>query len=316
MNWTKRGFIYAPNGQYDWNKSHAQVPTVDIVNDEIWRIYYSTRDQKSRSHISFIEVEAGRPEKILYEHDKSLLPLGKIGTFDDCGVMTSWIVNHGDLKYLYYIGWTVRNTVPYHNSIGLAVSSDGGRSFEKFSEGPIFSPTYLEPYFTGTSCVLIENGIWRNWYLSCTKWEVIDGKPEPFYHLKYAESHDGINWNRQAVVAIDYASDSEGGLVRASVLKEGGIYKMWYAYRKARNYRIDRSNSYRIGYAESPCGINWTRMDDQAGIDISENGWDSEMLAYPHVVQSGGHHYMIYNGNGFGKSGFGYATNAESTALS
>ena len=307
MLWNKQGFIYAPQGEFEWNKSHASVPTVDVVDENVWRIYFATRDTKNRSHISYIEVETGNPQNILYIHDEPILTLGKIGTFDDCGIMPSWIVNVGDLKYLYYIGWSVRKTIPYYNSIGLAISKDGGKSFEKFSEGPLFGTTYVEPYFTGSSCVIVEDGVWKNWYMSCTKWEVINNKPEPFYHIKYSESRDGINWHRQGVIAIDYKSDNEAGIVRASVLKENGIYKMWYSNRNVNNYRTDKENSYRIGYAESFDGRRWVRMDEFAGIDLSGEGWDSEMIEYPYVIVHRNEKYMFYNGNGFGRSGFGYA---------
>lgn len=308
MTWIKQGRIYAPQGQYEWNKAYASVPTVDVVSEKVWRIYFAARDSQNRSHTSYIDVEAGNPGNILYEHPEPILPMGKIGTFDDCGIMPSWIITLGDRKYLYYIGWNVRNTVPYHNAIGLAVSRDGGKSFQKYSDGPLFGIDYLEPYFTGTSCVLVEGGIWKNWYLSCTKWEVINGRPEPFYHIKYAESLDGINWKREGLVAIDFKSPDEAGIVRASVLKEAGLYKMWYSYRYGNDYRTDKHRSYRIGYAESLDGKRWQRMDDLAGIDVSGDGWDSEMIEYPYVLVYANEKYMFYNGNKFGETGFGYAT--------
>jgi hypothetical protein len=313
MTWLKRGLIYAPKGEYYWNKTHASVPVVDAVSDRRWRIYFAARDNENRSHTSFVEVEAGNPGHVLYEHPEPILPLGQLGTFDDCGIMPSWIVNNGNEKYLYYIGWTVRRTVPFHNSIGLAISKDGGRSFERFSEGPLFDSTYREPYFSGTSCVLVEGRVWKNWYLSCTKWEAINGRPEPFYHLKYAESVDGVKWRREGVVAIDFKSKDEAGIVKASVLRED-VYKMWYSHRNASNYRTSKENSYRIGYAESPDGIRWTRRDELAGIDVSDEGWDSEMIEYPHVIKAGGQKYLFYNGNGFGRSGFGYAISEEMVA--
>ncbi|MBS1812409.1 MAG: hypothetical protein JST84_29860 [Acidobacteria bacterium] len=307
MRWNKRGLIYEPNRQYDWNQSHAAVPVVDQLNDKVWRIYYATRDKLNRSRISYIEVEAGRPEKILYEHPEPVLDLGNLGAFDDCGVMPSWVVDAGAQKYLYYIGLTVMQRVPYHNSIGLAISNDGGRSFTRYAEGPLFGLTAQEPHFTGTSCILQEDGVWKNWYLSCVKWEVIEGKPEPFYHLKYAESPDGIHWQRTGKVAIDFKSSDEAGIVKASVLRENHFYRMWYAYRSANEYRTSTQTSYRIGYAESLDGKDWTRLDEQAGIDLSESGWDAGMIAYPHVVTHHGNLYLFYNGNGFGQSGFGYA---------
>jgi hypothetical protein len=307
MKWQKKGLIYAPSKRFEWSQSHSQVPTVDCVSEKIWRIYYSTRDDQNKSNTSYIEVEAGNPSNILYEHDEKILPLGAPGTFDDCGIMPSWVVNHGGIKYLFYIGWTTRCSVPYHNSIGLALSRDGGRTFEKAGEGPLFGPTLNEPFFTGTSCVLIEGDLWRIWYLSATKWEKIEDKYEPFYHLKYAESNDGLNWRRDGIVAIDYKDADEGAIANASVLKCGGIYHMWYSYRKALGYRSKRSATYRTGYACSADGKCWNRCDDKAGIDLSETGWDSEMIAYPHVVAHQGKLFMFYNGNGFGALGFGYA---------
>lgn len=307
MRWVKGGLIYKPKGQFWWNKSHAAVPTVDLLDDKRWRIYFGARDNNNRSHISYIEVEAGNPQNILYEHHEPILSLGKLGTFDDCGLMPSWIIDVGNKKFLYYIGWAVRNTIPYHNSIGLAISTDGGTTYERFSHGPLFGTTVSEPHFTASSCFLVEGGMWRGWYLSCTQWRLVNGRPEPFYHIKYAQSVDGIHWERPGTIAIDYKSESEGGISRPSVLKEMGIYRMWYSCRGHVNYRTDQRTSYRIGYAESSDGIRWTRIDDFVGIDVSPEGWDSEMIEYPHVIVHAGKKYMFYNGNKFGESGFGYA---------
>jgi hypothetical protein len=304
--WIKHGRIYAPKECYGWGKSHAQLPTVDRL-DERWRIYFAARDEKGRAQTSYIETVAGNPREILYEHHEPILPLGEAGAFDDCGIMPAWIVNVGDRKYFYYTGWSTKITVPYHTAIGLAISDDNGRTFEKFSAGPIFGPTPHEPYITGSPCVMVEGGLWKCWYFSCTKWELINGKQEPFYHIKYAESCDGIDWQREGAVAIDYQSGDEAGIGRPSVLRGDGIYQMWYCYRKAYGYREDRKNSYRIGYAESRDGLSWVRLDDNAGIDISEDGWDSEMIAYPYVFEHDKRKYMFHNGNGFGRSGFGYA---------
>ena len=309
MKWIKKGRIFVPDGSKPWASSHAQVPVADVLEDgETIRVYFSSRDAEGRSRPGWIEVSARDPRRILREADSPLLDLGPLGAFDDCGVMPSWVVNHQGRKYLYYIGWNVRNTIPYHNSVGLALSEDGGRTFQRFSEGPLWERNTTEPYFSGTSCVLVDdNGTWRSWYLSCTEWRMVKGHPEPRYHIKYAESEDGCEWVRKGTVAVDYKSEDEAGIVKASVIKEDGFYKMWYAHRRFVDYRTDRRNSYRIGYAESSDGIGWTRLDDRAGIDVSEEGWDSQMLAYPHVIDWGGVRYLFYNGNGFGREGFGYA---------
>jgi hypothetical protein len=309
MLWEKKGFIYKPSGEKDWSCSHAQVPVADFLpeNDTI-RIYFSTRDSLGRSLPDYVEVEAANPQKIILQNKEPILALGQSGTFDDCGVMPSWIVNVEEKKYLYYIGWNVRNTIPYHNAVGLAISEDGGETFKKFSDGPLWDRDYKEPHYSGSTCVLIDdNNIWRNWYLSCTEWKNVNGRMEPRYHIKYAESNDGIVWKRDGVVSIDYAHNNEAGIVKASVIKKNGKYCMWYSYRNFSEYRTNAQNSYRIGYAESSDGKHFKRMDSLAGIDISDHGWDDMMICYPHVIDIHSKKLMFYNGNGFGQSGFGYA---------
>ena len=53
--------------------------------------------------------------------------------------------------------------------------------------------------------------------------------------------------------------------------------------------------------------MTWQRMDHLAGIDVSDSGWDAEMIEYPHVFDHKGRRYMLYNGNHFGESGMGLA---------
>lgn len=307
IRWEKRGLIYTVDARLPWAKSHAQIPTVAGSSNGTIRILFSSRDPNNRSLIARLDVRADSPREILRVNTDPIMPLGKIGTFDDCGMMPSCVVKHEGIHYLYYIGWNVRNTVPYHNSVGLAISEDGGEHYRRLFEGPVMDRTAEEPYFCATTCVRIENGIWRNWYLSCTGWDHINGVAEPRYHLKYAESVDGIHWRRMSRVAIDYADDAEGGIVRASIHRQGELWRMWYSYRSQCDYRTSSTSSYRIGYAESGDGLSWRRMDDHAGLVPSDHGWDSFMLAYPEVFEVDGRLYMFYNGNGFGASGFGYA---------
>lgn len=298
--WLKKGMIFFPQQNDYWNQSHAQLPIVEVISEQVWRIYYSTRDKENHSRFSYIEVESGKPEQLLSRSDQPILQLGELGTFDESGQMCVSIVNHQGVKYLYYAGWSEKKQVPYHNAIGLAISTDDGKTFTKYSSGPLLDSKPFEPFFTGTACVRIENEIWRMWYQSCTQWKIINGKPQPFYHIKYAESDNGIDWHRKGTIAIDYKEPSEAGICSATVIQQDQIYKMWFSYRNA-------TRSYRIGYAESKDGISWQRNDQLAGIELSPGGWDAEMLAYPNVVLINNKKFMFYNGNGFGQSGFGYA---------
>jgi hypothetical protein len=282
------------------------VPVVLIMSN-IFRIYFATRDDVGKSRITYLDVNADNPAEIINVKNTPVLDLGSTGSFDDCGVMPSWVVPRDGKIYLYYIGWNVRNTIPYHNSIGVAVSSDGGDNFNRVFEGPIIDRTHLEPFFSGSSCVIYDEGKWKNWYLSCTEWREINNKMEPRYHIKYAESDDGFLWKRKGVVAIDYKNNDEAGIVKASVIKMKDRYLMWYSYRNFMNYRVDNNNSYKIGYAESDDGVLWVRMDHLVNLEVSADGWDSGMQCYPHVLNFKDKLIMFYNGNGFGDSGFGYA---------
>lgn len=296
--WEKKGQILNGKKTKSWPFVHAILPTPEVIDNKI-RIFYGSRDSLNKSHVGFIEVDINEPKKIIHIRKKPILTPGKRGTFDDDGVMPVSIVNCGKKKYLYYIGWNKRITIPYHNSIGLAISYNDGESFERYSDGPIIERNVIEPYFNASSFVLKENGKWRMWYLSCIKWIVTKKGIKPKYHIKYAESKDGINWMRDGKVAIDFKNKQEWAISRPCVIKEKKVFRMWYSYRGRKNYRI--------GYAESENGINWTRKDLDAGITISTSGWDSEMVEYPYVMKLKNHYLMFYCGNGFGKTGLGYA---------
>jgi predicted GH43/DUF377 family glycosyl hydrolase len=278
--------------------SHAAVPFAELIKDNFFRIYFTSRDKDNRSHVGYVEIDIHNPQKIIHLSDNPILSPGNLGTFDDSGTMLSWITEYKEHKYLYYIGWNLGVTVPFRNSIGLAIGSKNNLSFKRYSEGPILDRNNKEPHFCASSCVLAESSKWKMWYLSCVRWEVVNEVPRHWYNIRYAESVDGINWIRDGIVCINFESKEEYAISRPSVIKDFDIYKMWYSY---------RGKTYRIGYAESNDGINWIRLDDQVGIDVSISGWDSEMIEYPHVFKHKNKAYMLYNGNGYGKTGFGLA---------
>jgi hypothetical protein len=306
MRWKKKGLIFCADNQYPWMAHHTCVPVGEKISDRVLRIYFGPRDEQNRTVVAFIEVDADNQSRVLRVHDRPALGLGELGTFDDSGAMPSCLVNRDGRKYLFYIGWNRCVTVPYRNAIGLAVSDDGGTTFRRMFKGPIVDRTPLEPYFCASPFALYDEGHWRLWYASSTGFISVAGKPEPLYQIKYAESTDGCSWNRTNRVCIGYNFDGEAN-ARPCILKEKGLYRMWYCYRGSLNYRMDPAQSYRIGYAESRDGLQWVRLDDRVGIERSAAGWDSVMMAYPFVYEHRGRKYMLYNGNGFGETGIGYA---------
>ena len=299
MKWSKLGLIFTPSGQRPWMQTHAALPIAQQLEDYRYRIYFTTRDKENRSHIGYLELEINSSENILCLSDECVLSPGPVGHFDCDGVLTSCVVNYDGKLFLYYTGWNRggRDHLWYGN-IGLAVSEDNGLSFKRVLPSPIIGRGEFDPCLVVSPCVLIESGIWRMWYVSGFKWEEREGRLHPYYDLKYAESKNGIEWKRQGLVCIGLRP-GESNIARPCVIKERGIYKMWYSY--------DAGQGYRIGWAESTDGYSWTRMDDEAGIDASRSGWDSEALAYPWVFIQGETMYMLYNGNQFGKDGFGLA---------
>lgn len=298
MNWQKKGLIFHVNKNFPWMISHSSVPTLDHIKNNLYRIYFSTRDSKNHSHVGFIEIDFENPKKILKLSKHPILSPGNFGTFDDSGVMATSILNYKNKKFLYYVGWNQRKNVPFHWSIGLAISSDNGRTFKKFSKGPILDRSPIDPIFVTSPTVIVEKKIWKMWYVSALKWEKHKGKLRAPYHIKYAESKDGINWKREGKIIIDFKNAKEYAIGRANIIKEKNLYKMWYSY---------STSNYRLGYAESNDGLKWKRKDGMVGISISKSGWDSKSIQHSFVFKYQNKFFMLYTGNDFGKTGIGYA---------
>jgi hypothetical protein len=309
VKWEKLGLIWKPPADLSWAQTHATLPIVHVAGANEWWVYIGCRDANGKTRVGRIlldtrELPHGRCT-IARLDAKPVLSLGDPGAFDDCGVMPSWVVENGDELWMYTIGWNVSTTVPYRLSIGLATSRDNGSTFKRLSQGPIVDRNVNEPYFVTTPCVLRESEFWRMWYVSCTGWREIGGRLEPGYHIKYAESRDGLAWQTTGISCIDLGDDY--AVARPCVFRNGSRYAMLYSYRSLLNYRSDTTSAYRLGYAESGDGIHWDRLHERAGIDRSESGWDSEMIEYCWLQPHRGEHYLLYNGNGFGQSGFGIA---------
>ena len=308
MKWRKHGLIFKPNDAGGWMKSHAQVPT-PLVSEAYIRVYFSSRPKSNLSLTTFVDLDVENPRRILRLNPTPILELGSPGTFDEHGIMPSCVVRDGSQVLLYYSGLSRSASVPYTNSTGLAVSENDGQTFKKISDGPILTKSTKDPFSATSPAVLKEKDAWHMWYCSGTGWVEIAGKFEHTYDIKYASSRDGIVWEPSAAPVVPQRSEHEA-ITRPYVVKSQEDYKMWFCYRGSYNFR-DGDDAYRIGYAHSKDLQQWHREDDAVGIDISETGWDSKMIAYPAVVTIKGATLMFYNGNGFGIDGFGYATLTE-----
>jgi hypothetical protein len=302
QNWQKRGLIFDPQGRNSWFVSHAALPVVWAQSSGSCRVYFSGRDQDGRAQIGYFDFDPENTEITAILSDSPVICLGEMGTFDDRGSTSSCIVEHGAQLYQYYTGWNLGVTVPFYYAIGLAISDDGGNQFRKVSAGPVLGRNSVDPFLCASPSILIEGGVWRMWYVSGVRWTMHEGKAKHYYHVKYAESKNGIEWRPTGKVCIDFKSPDEYAIGRPCVLRDSGTYRMWYCY---------RGSKYRIGYAESRDGLDWIRKDEDAGLNISHSGWDSEELAYPFLFRMRGNLWMLYNGNGYGQTGIGLAVSQD-----
>jgi hypothetical protein len=305
MKWKEKGLIYCPDSDYDWMLDRAMVPVCRLVSDHLLRIYFSVRDKNGRSTPIYLDSEPSAPEKVKRIAGIPILSFGKPGTFDDNGITISSIVQFEGLEYVYYIGWNPRITVAYHLSIGLAIGPIGG-PYKKHSEGPILDRSVDEPYFSTAPFVMIDDKMWKMWYVSCNGWKSVDNRLEPVYNVKYCTSFDGINWRRTGITCIENDGFAEA-VGKPFVYKENDLFCMIYSYRGSQHYRTDPMFAYRLGYAESFDGVTWIRSDSKLQLPKSTDKWDSIMREYASSYVHDNKRYLVYNGNGFGKTGFGYA---------
>lgn len=301
MEWKKRGLIYTEKNRCSWARTHAMIPTPELLTEEAMRVYVTVCDEKGIGRVSYVDVDTTNLDNVVSVAPKPILDIGMPGTFDENGVLvTSIVTTPSGNRHLYYVGFELGTKIRYRLLTGLAISQDGGMTFQRVKKTPILERSDQELYFRGGPFVMYENGIFRMWYVGGSKWMLLDGKEMPVYTINYLESQDGIVWGNYGKVCIDILHPNEHGFGRPYVIKQDGKYKMFYSIRV-------KHLGYRLGYAESSDGITWERKDGEIGLDVSLDGWDSEMICYSSVVNMKDKYYMLYNGNGFGKTGFGWA---------
>ncbi len=302
-----RGRLYTPDRTLDWQQTHASLPLAMCLGGDRFRVYFSSRDAKNRSYIGFLEMElGGEPEVVEVTREPVLTP-GPLGCFDDHGVYAASLVDRGHEVFLYYVGWNPGVPAPlFYSSIGLAVSEDRGRTFRRHSCAPIMSRSEFDPCLVTSPCVLFDEGRWKMWYVSGFKWDEDASGLHSYYHIKYADSQDGIHWRRTGHVSVDHRP-GERNLARPCIAREDGIYRMWYSF--------EAGEGYRLGYAESTDGLRWDRRDREIELTRAESQDDTEAVAYPWVFRHRGVRYMLHNGSSFGRDGISWAIERAAVGL-
>jgi hypothetical protein len=314
MRWRKLGQIFdptehaLPNGCAEF----AQSPQA-LVFDDFVRVYFSTRARdaggKYLSHVAFVAMKKNLRD-VLRVSEKAVIPLGDLGCFDEHGIFPMNVLRHGGAVYGYTCGWSRRVSVSVETAIGLAVSRDGGVTFERLGSGPIVAASLQEPYLVGDAFVKVIGDQFHMWYIFGTGWKRFsDGAPpDRTYKIGHATSRDGVSWQKeeaQQIIPDRLGPDESQAL--PTVIEIDQRLHMFFCYRQSFDFRKNRDRGYRIGHAWSDDRVTWTRDDARPALEGSSGAWDSDMQCYPHVFQCDGQVYLLYNGNEFGRRGFGLA---------
>jgi hypothetical protein len=297
MAWKRLGVVFVPDGKQPWARSHASLPTPAHLAGDIFRFFFSSRDQDRRSHVGWADVEVSDHPRVLKTASEAVLSPGDDGTFDDSGVGIGSITVADDGVRLYYMGWNLGMRSSWRNSIGFAAARTVDAPFERFSLGPIIDRSPEDPYTLSYPCVLrFGTQDWRMWYGS--NLSPARGSRDMNHAIKSARSRDGVYWTRDGATVVGFAAEGEYALARPSVVKAGDSLLMCFAC---------RGENYRIGAASSGDGVNWTRLDAVMGLGPSGSGWDGEMTCYPALFWHRKRLWLAYNGNRYGETGFGLA---------
>lgn len=299
QTWQKLGRLYVPEteGQHPKLRSHAANPLPVHLEGDTYRVFFSGRDSENRSSVGAVDIDIVEC-KIIRKHYQPFFEHGPKGSFYSDGVSIGNCYMVNGIRYMLFMGWQAPLNGHWRGDIGqLVVSSD--LTLRLADASPLMTSDALDPISLSYPWVFEDNEGYRMWYGSTSTWDA--GNGEMLHVINMAFSVDGNQWYRYGL-AIPFEIGVAQAFSRPSVVKniQGG-YEMWFSYRG------DSSQTYRIGYAHSIDGTNWVLDLTASGIDVSPDGWDSEMIEYPFVFDHGHRRYMLYNGNGYGKTGFGLA---------
>lgn len=313
MKWHKIGKVFDPRDHELANNcfEFAQSPQALVLDDRV-RVYFSTRERDSvgkyLSHVAYVDYSRDM-SVLLGVANHEVLPLGGLGCFDEHGIFPINVFDDGERVLAYTTGWNRKVSVSVDASIGLAISHDRGQTFKRFGNGPLLSASLHEPFLVADAFVQRFQDLYHMWYIYGTKWQLFDGNDQAdrVYKIAHATSVDGLSWNRDGRQIVSDRLNENECQALPSVIFLDGKYHMYFCYREADGFRNVLNRGYRIGYATSIDLENWKRDDSKAGIDLSVEGWDSEMQCYPYIFDCDGQVFLLYNGNEFGRHGFGLA---------
>lgn len=302
MRWRKLGWLFACENIHPKLLSHAANPLAMHLKGDIYRVYYGGRDHLNRTSVGVVDIDIDR-QTVLRVGREPVFEFGPEGSFYSHGVSIGSTYTVSDQRYILFMGWHVPPREHWRGEIGrLRVESDG--SLVADPEEPLLARSGADAISLSYPWVVPGDGKgYKMWYGSTISWDA--GNGEMIHVFRQARSRDGVCWRatgRSVPFEINVAQAFSRPTI--SVGSEGAL-EMWFSYRSG------TGASYRIGYAKSEDGDHWELDLESAGIDVSDCGWDSEMIEYPFVFKHRERQYMLYNGNGYGKTGFGLAVRED-----
>jgi len=299
MKWKKHGLIFNPKNKFDWASSHALQPTPLFIDGK-FRVFVGLRDADGVSRIGYVDLNPNNPSEVIGYSSNPVLDIGEDGAFDEFGVVPCAVYQKGREVYLYYAGYQRGLKARFLVFGGLAISNDNGENFVRYKKTPIFERTTEEFLFRVPHTVMQDGEKYRIWYGGGNRFLQGKEKTLPIYDIRYIESLDGMTIPESGVVCIPTQA-GEYRLGRPYVIRMADkTYRMFYGYSSEEFH-------YKLGFADSADGINWIRRDSEMGLDLSESGWDSTMMAYPSFIEYKNKAFLLYNGNSYGLEGFGLA---------
>ncbi|HEA3084661.1 MULTISPECIES: hypothetical protein [Aeromonas] len=297
--WKKLGLLYSPLKKKRHPKliSHATNPLAVHLYNDVFRVYYSGRDGKNRSSVGAVDIDIVR-QIIITDHQEPFFQHGPKGSFYEDGVSIGNCYTVGARRYILFMGWQNPADSHWRGDIGqLTIMQDD--SLQLTQTQPLFTADAVDPVSVSYPWVMQTGPAhYDMWYGSTLNWCAENG--EMVHVINHAHSGNGIDWEKTGL-AVPYRLNYAQAFSRPTVIENDNQYlDMWFSY------RCGTGRKYRIGYAHNN-GSGWKLDLENSGIDVSESGWDSEMIEYPFVFKHKDRFYMLYNGNGYGQTGFGLA---------
>lgn len=298
--WHKLGRVFElpAGGLHPKLLSHTANPLPVLLEGDVYRVFYSARDAENRSSVGAVDIDVVRAE-VVRVHAEPFFLHGPAGSFYEAGVSIGCVHEAQGQRWLLFMGWQQPAGGHWRGDIG-ALTLTSELTLSLASETPWLASDPTDPVSLSYPWVLpMPQGGWRMWYGSTVTWDA--GNREMLHVINGATSQDGVHWQREGL-SVPFQIGVAQAFSRPSVVRNpDGSHDMWFSYRSG------SGTPYRIGRASSHDGVAWRLRLDESGIDVSAEGWDAQMIEYPYVWDHAGRRLMLYNGDGFGKTGFGLA---------